>query len=230
MRQSIQIDQGCAGGLEIHRGRTGYRFRPVIGNRLVLGSAPECDLRLGGAGMPPVHSQVHVGPGGVWLEAMSLDPPLVVNGEPCQMTRLVDGDVIGLGPFAFTWRAAEVPVAAASPAEELSTDELVERLERDMALVADQDETTRRAVATVVEAALGTLYGDTPTTNEVTTGGGLAEKLDELARRIEAHETAHAAAVESLLDTQERLVAQVASLVARLLDEQSGGESLRASA
>lgn len=230
MRQPIQIDQGCAGGLEIHRGRTGYRFRPVIGNRLVLGSAPECDLRLGGAGMPAVHSQVHVEGGRVWIEAISLDPPLVVNGEPCQMTQLVDGDVIALGPFAFTWRAAEVPVAAASPAEELSTDELVERLERDMALVADRDETTRRAVATVVESALETLYGVTPTTNEVTAGGGLAEKLDELARRIEAHETAHAAAVESLLDTQERLVAQVASLVARLLDEQSGGESLRASA
>ena len=32
------------------------------------------------------------------------------------------------------------------------------------------------------------------------------------------------------MDTQERLGAQVGSLVARLLDERSGGESLRASA
>ena len=230
MRQPIQIDQGCAGGLEIHRGRTGYRFRPVIGNRLVLGSAPECDLRLGGAGMPPVHSQVHVEGGRVWIEAISADPPILVNGEPCQMIPLVDGDVIALGPFAFTWRAAEVPVVAASLAENLSMNELVERLEQDMAMVADRDETTRQAVANVVEAALETLYGGKPVPKEVAGGGGLEEKLDELVRRIEAHESAHAAAVESLLDTQERLVAQVGSLVARLLDKQSGGEGLRASA
>ena len=216
--------------MEIHRGRTGYRFRPVIGKRLVLGSAPECDLRLGGAGMPPVHSQVHVEGGRVWIEAISADPPILVNGEPCQMIPLVDGDVIALGPFAFTWRAAAAPVAAASPAENLSMDELVERLEQDMAMVADRDETTRQAVATVVEAALETLYVDKPVPREVVGGGGLEEKLDELVRRIEAHETAHAAAVESLLDTQERLVAQVGSLVARLLDERSGGDGLRASA
>ena len=216
--------------MEIHRGRTGYRFRPVIGKRLVLGSAPECDLRLGGAGMPPVHSQVHVEGGRVWIEAISADPPILVNGEPCQMIPLVDGDVIALGPFAFTWRAAEVPVVAASLAENLSMNELVERLEQDMAMVADRDETTRQAVATVVEAALETLYVDKPAPREVVGGGGLEEKLDELVRRIEAHETAHAAAVESLMDTQERLVAQVGSLVARLLDERSGGDGLRASA
>ena len=230
MGHPIQIDQGCAGGLEIHRGRTGYRFRPVIGKRLVLGSAPECDLRLGGAGMPPVHSQVHVDGGRVWIEAISADPPILINGEPCQMNLLVDGDVIALGPFAFTWRSAEAPVVAASPAENLSMDELVERLEQDMAMVADRDATTRQAVATVVEAALETLYGGKPVPSEVAGGGGLEEKLDELVRRIEAHEAAHAAAVESLMDTQERLVAQVGSLVAQLLDERSGGESLRASA
>ena len=107
---------------------------------------------------------------------------------------------------------------------------LVERLEQDMAMVADRDATTRQAVATVVEAALETLYDGKPVPREVAGGGGLEEKLDELVRRIEAHETAHAAAVESLMDTQERLVAQVGSLVAQLLDERSGGESLRASA
>ncbi|GIT31224.1 MAG: hypothetical protein Ct9H300mP1_32700 [Planctomycetaceae bacterium] len=172
MGHPIQIDRGCAGGLEIHRGRTGYRFRPVIGKRLVLGSAPECDLRLGGAGMPPVHSQVHVDGGRVWIEAISADPPILINGEPCQMTLLVDGDVIALGPFAFTWRAAEAPVVAASPAENLSMDELVERLEQDMAMVADRDATTRQAVATVVEAALETLYDGKPVPREVAGGGG----------------------------------------------------------
>ena len=59
---------------------------------------------------------------------------------------------------------------------------------------------------------------------------GLGARLDELSRRIESQEKAHAEAVSSLLDTQERLVAQIESLVHRLLDEETGGEELRASA
>ncbi|GIS60143.1 MAG: hypothetical protein CM1200mP2_23680 [Planctomycetaceae bacterium] len=90
-------------------------------------------------------------------------------------------------------------------------DELVERLEQDMAMVADRDATTRQAGATVVEAALETLYDGKPVPREVAGVGAWKGKLDELVRRIEAHETAHAAAVESLMDTQERLVAQVGS-------------------
>ena len=199
----------------------------------MLGSAVECDLRLGGAGMPAVHSQVHVDEGKAWIEAIAADPVLLVNGEPCDTVALSEGDTIVVGPFAFTWRAAGEPAAAASDVEELSLSELLDRLERDMALVAERDEASRRAAATVVEAALETLYGGGGGAGSRPAGGNrdaLLAKLDELTQRIEANESAHAESVSGLLDTQERLVSQVELLVARLLGEQSGDDGMRASA
>lgn len=240
MKNQTQIHGTCGGGLEIHRGRTVQPFRPTVEGRLVLGSARECDVRLGGAGMPAVHSQVHVDDGGeAWIEAIAADPPLLVNGESCDTMVLSEGDRIVVGPFAFTWRAvgdksaaaAAVSAAAAADSDELSLSELLDRLERDMALVAGRDEATRRAAATVVEAALETIYGGVAGSRPVEGDrAALVTKLDELTQRIEANETAHAESVSDLLDTQERLVAQVESLVSRLMGEQSDDDGLRASA
>lgn len=231
MKNQTQTDGTILSGLEIQRGRTVQPFRPTVAGRLVLGSAPECDLRLGGAGMPAVHSQVHVDGGKAWIEAIAADPLLLVNGEPCDTVALSDGDTIVVGPFAFTWRAVGEPAVAVSDSEELSLSELLDRLERDMALVAGRDEASRRAAATVVEAALETIYGGSAGSRPV--GGdrdALLAKLDELTQRIEANESAHAESVSGLLDTQERLVSQVESLVTRLLGEQSGDDGMRASA
>jgi hypothetical protein len=190
--------------------------------------------------MPAVHSQVHVDDGGeAWIEAIAADPPLLVNGESCDTMVLSEGDRIVVGPFAFTWRAvgdksaaaAAVSAAAAADSDELSLSELLDRLERDMALVAGRDEATRRAAATVVEAALETIYGGVAGSRPVEGDrAALVTKLDELTQRIEANETAHAESVSDLLDTQERLVAQVESLVSRLMGEQSDDDGLRASA
>ena len=181
--------------------------------------------------MPAVHSQVHLDGGRAWIEALAADPPLLVNGEPRDTVVLSDGDVIVVGLFAFTWRAAGDLVEAAGESSGLSVSDLVDRLERDMAMVVESDESTRRAAATVVEAALETIYDGGAGSRPVAADrDGLGAKLDELTRRIESHETAHAEAVSSLLDTQERLVVQVESLVVRLLDEQSADDGLRASA
>ena len=242
MKNQTQTHGTCGGGLEIHRGRTDQPFRPTVEGRLVLGSARECDVRLGSAGMPAVHSQVHVDDGGeAWIEAIAADPPLLVNGESCDTMVLSEGDRIVVGPFAFTWRAVgdksaaaaavSADAAAAADSDELLLSELLDRLERDMALVAGRDEATRRAAATVVEAALETIYGGVAGSRPVEGDrAALVAKLDELTQRIEANESAHAESVSDLLDTQERLVAQVESLVSRLMGEQSGDDGLRASA
>lgn len=219
-------------GLEIQRGRTGQPFRPLLEGRLVLGSAPECDVRLGGAGMPAVHSQVHEDGGRAWIESLSADPPLLINGRECDTWVLTDGDVIVVGPFAFTWRSDGGVAESVSSLAEQPLTELLDQLDRDMTLVAESAETTRRAASTVVEAALETIYGDADLSSEVETGrrDEMSAKFDELTRRFEAHESAHAESVSSLLDSQERLASQVEALVSRLLDERSGGSGYRASA
>ena len=222
-------------GLEIQRGRTGQPFRPLLEGRLVLGSAPECDVRLGGAGMPAVHSQVHEDGGRAWIESLSADPPLLINGRECDTWVLTDGDVIVVGPFAFTWRSDGGVAESVSSLVEQPLSELLDQLDRDMTLVAESAETTRRAASTVVEAALETIYGDAggaDLSSEVETGrrDEMSAKFDELTRRFEAHESAHAESVSSLLDSQERLASQVEALVSRLLGERSGGSAYRASA
>jgi len=222
-------------GLEIQRGRTGQPFRPLLEGRLVLGSAPECDVRLGGAGMPAVHSQVHEDGGRAWIESLSADPALLINGRECDTWVLTDGDVIVVGPFAFTWRSDGGVAESVSSLVEQPLTELLDQLDRDMTLVAESAETTRRAASTVVEAALETIYGGAGSadlSSEVETGrrDEMSAKFDELTRRFEAHESAHAESVSSLLDSQERLASQVEALVSRLLDERSGGSGYRASA
>ena len=225
-------------GLEIQRGRTGQPFRPLLEGRLVLGSAPECDVRLGGAGMPAVHSQVHEDGGRAWIESLSADPPLLINGRECDTWVLTDGDVIVVGPFAFTWRSDGGVAESVSSLVEQPLSELLDQLDRDMTLVAESAETTRRAASTVVEAALETIYGGVggaggaDLSSEVETGrrDEMSAKFDELTRRFEAHESAHAESVSSLLDSQERLASQVEALVSRLLGERSDGSAYRASA
>ncbi len=222
-------------GLEIQRGRTGQRFRPLVEGRLVLGTAPECDVRLGGAGMPAVHSQVHEDGGRAWIESLLADPPLLINGRECDTWILTDGDVIVVGPFAFTWRSDGGVAESVSSLVEQPLSELLDQLDRDMTLVAESAETTRRAASTVVEAALETIYGGAGSadlSSKVETGRGdeMSAKFDELTRRFEAHESAHAESVSSLLESQERLASQVEALVSRLLDEGSGGSGYRASA
>jgi hypothetical protein len=113
--------------------------------------------------------------------------------------------------------------------------ELLDQLDRDMTLVAESAETTRRAASTVVEAALETIYGGAggaDSSSEVETGrrDEMSAKFDELTRRFEAHESAHAESVSSLLDSQERLASQVEALVSRLSGERSDGSAYRASA
>ena len=222
-------------GLEIQRGRTGQPFRPLVEGRLVLGSAPECDVRLGGAGIPAVHSKVHEDGGRAWIESLSADPTLLINGRECDTWVLTDGDVIVVGPFAFTWRSDGGVSESVSSLVEQPLTELLDQLDRDMTLVAESAETTRRAASTVVEAALETIYGGTvgaDLSSDVETGrrDEMSAKFDELTRRFEAHESAHAESVSSLLDSQERLASQVEALVSRLLDERSGGSAYRASA
>ncbi|MBT6154990.1 MAG: hypothetical protein HOL01_00730 [Planctomycetaceae bacterium] len=70
-------------------------------NRFLIGAAEGCDLRLGGADMPPLHSIVHVDHVEALLETVTLTPPLKVNGLVVESVLLQDGDRIGIGPFEF---------------------------------------------------------------------------------------------------------------------------------
>ncbi len=159
--------------LEVRRGRTRYRCRPVWGERFLIGSDRHCDLRLGGHGFPPLHSIIVREGRTAWIDAIGHEPALMVNGRPCESTSLADGDRLVIGPFEFVVHfspqvehaaavdngvesqrnhEATLPVGQAGrPAAEsssvevgsLSAAELVDELERDMELVEGFEEGRR---------------------------------------------------------------------------------------
>ena len=145
--------------LEICRGRTSFPCRPILQNRFLIGAADQCDLRLGGDGMPPLHSIIHADGRDIQLEAICPSPVLKVNGTVKDSVRLADGDLIEIGCFQFMAREADVAACQARPEtqpddfpceldadldseafdeqalEDLTAAELVEMIEQEEALI-----------------------------------------------------------------------------------------------
>jgi hypothetical protein len=146
--------------LEIGRGRTEYRRRPVQSPRFLIGSSSRCDLCLGGAEIPLLHSMICVNGSEVWLEAMADSPELCVNGRPEKCVRLKDQDRLRIEPFELIVHlpadasavVQSLPAGVSQLAEEqaesiqtsdLSALELVERIEAATELVNDFEERSR---------------------------------------------------------------------------------------
>jgi hypothetical protein len=121
-----QTPQSVSLVLEITRGRTRYRRRPVTGPRFLIGAGSTCDLRFGGDRIPALHSLLTVTAGNVQIEAISPEPPLLVNRQPVHIAALHDGDLIQIGDMELlTHVAADVgpaQVQVAAPQPSLETD------------------------------------------------------------------------------------------------------------
>lgn len=130
---------------EVLHGRTRYRERPVLGDRFTIGSGDACDLRLGGAFMPPLHSIVTVHGEEITVEALAEEPELLVNGTATRSATLQNGDILSIGGVEL--RSSIVPATESHIAtaqeideierlpEEMSALELVEQIEREQALI-----------------------------------------------------------------------------------------------
>jgi hypothetical protein len=164
--------------LEIRRGRTRFPQRPVSGPRFFVGSGESCDLRLGGDGIPALHSLIQINAQQVWVEALAAEPPLLLNGAPTRGEWLRDGDRLTIGQFELLAHlipvgslfqeeparspllsvgdlTAELAAIGDEPADvgNLSASDLVERFEHEQALV-DEFESNQRAG---IEAMLQTI-------------------------------------------------------------------------
>ena len=144
--------------LEIARGRTRFPRRPVNGPRFLIGSAITCDLRLGGADIPAVHTLIVHSDQGYELETLVGDPPLKVNGEIVQHTWLRDGDRIEIGTIELTARmvseAQFTPSEASAdrPAlEQMTTAELVDYIEFEQDQLARHDLSRHAGAAALLQ-------------------------------------------------------------------------------
>jgi len=82
--------------LEVRGGRTGFRRRPILGDRFLIGSDAVCDLRIDGRLAAPLHCLLHRDGDRLEVEGLS-DNPVFVNGRRVETAELSAGDSLGIG-------------------------------------------------------------------------------------------------------------------------------------
>lgn len=144
---------------EITRGRTESPLRPVSRDRFLIGAGERCDLRLGGDGMPAVHSVVHVDGTEIWLETLADSPEVRVNGRLTRSAALEPGDDLEIGAFNLTLHRTDSSESVHAPRiygatvretlteeevdnpiedlEELTARELVELIDQEEAIIEE---------------------------------------------------------------------------------------------
>src|SRR5947209_4351152 len=102
-RNNLQEQQilpvGPRVSLEITRGRVQQRIRAVHRPVFLIGTASDCDLVLGDLSFPEAYAYLFVHEATVTVRHLGSGPPLVVCGEETDAAELLDGDVMGFGPF-----------------------------------------------------------------------------------------------------------------------------------
>lgn len=105
----------CRLRLELRHGAAKPAFYEVADASFLVGSIPGCDLRLPGAGLPPVICLLARRSDGVHLRKLAPTVPLQVNGRTVSSTSLANGDRLAIGPVELIAHLEEAP-RSASPA------------------------------------------------------------------------------------------------------------------
>jgi hypothetical protein len=240
--------------LEVRRGRTRTPRRPIRSRRFLIGAGSNCQLQLGGDGIPLLHSILLVDEDGIHIDAVVPTPELVVNGVPQQSAPLRDGDSFRIGLFEFALRvevaAAQAPLPLPERNDEpadaddllnlssLSAAELVERVEREH-LRLEQFEAARRAGARALlqaarrqaggESVDGGRYSDDLLPAELLRDlHELSRELDRRARQLAEREAVYSARAADLLNVQDELVRQMRTVSDHLVTEPAEAHPRRA--
>lgn len=160
--------------LQVTRGKTAHPVRPISRDRFLIGAGNWCDLCLGGAQMPVLHSVIHLDGEQAWIDAVGVGADLKVNGKSTSFAQLQAGDRIEIGAFAMSFqqsteKAAQTKKPAVSSglydpipedlADEdeadltsLSAAELVDLIESDLELVEEFERRKRRGTDALLDA------------------------------------------------------------------------------
>jgi hypothetical protein len=110
--------------LEVRGGRTGFRRRPILGDRFLIGSDAICDLRLDGRLAAPLHCLIHRD--GDLLEAEGIGgAPIVLNGAVVEAAQIAAGDTLGIGGVRLVVHAVAVRFDVIRPGDEIEFDNAV---------------------------------------------------------------------------------------------------------
>lgn len=218
--------------IEIERGRTRFPRRPFRGERLLIGAGSNCDLQLGGAGIPILHSLIYRDGANLRIEAVVDVPPLLVAGRQVREAIVTDGDRIELGRFAFrvqtnaaasVWHndlLAPLDVVAILDQEQraealptitgLSVSQLAERIEAELQSMNHAALGQRLGFEALVQAALAVPAHEATSdaaamTDVVARLGQMAGQLAAQSRHLTEREQALTEQAAAILQLKERV-------------------------
>jgi hypothetical protein len=237
--------------LEISRGKSKFRSRPVHQGRFLIGAGSTCHLQLGGDQIPMLHSVIETSDEGLTIEAIVSQPALFINGQHRRSASLFEGDVVEIGPFEFRVHAQaesmhQVDDAAGIETEVdhdfeddisgLSAGQLVARISELEGMAEEFDEERERGATSLLAAirkagseANETQLPDTRYDEVVRTLSMLSDQVVSQAQQFAEREQAWQQALFSMQDTQQRIITQLAQLTQAALHE-TPAVSTRASA
>jgi len=233
-------DDRTGAWVEIHRGRTRFRQRPFVRDRFLIGAGSNCDLQLGGTGIPILHSLIVLEDGQPRIEAVVASPALVVAGRPVRESRLAAGELVEIGSFALVVHRGSTPghvadltapleissllaldqndAAIAANLSALSASQLIAGIELELGAVGATESSSQEGFAALIEAVQAA--ASTTGVLSKTSLDALALQLEGLAaqmaadsRRLGQRERALAAQSERVLEMQERVIAECSRLL-----------------
>lgn len=225
-----------------------FPFRPLSPGLFLIGSGPSCDLRLGEAGIPAIHSVIDVSKDAAKIFRIAREPELVINGEAVDSAKLHGGDLIEVGVFRAAWQPLQeaFTVVSADDVEPAvssqSVEELLAKLEDDMAL-AESIPADRSKLRELLEAAQNAVEAQ-PFNQTIRfadyaarrgTGAMEDQPLEVVLARISAQDKRLDEICQVLEEVvrQQQLIATALQYIADQLDsgeQQSSGSVRRASA
>jgi hypothetical protein len=221
--------------LEISRGKSKFRSRPVHQGRFLIGAGSTCHLQLGGDQIPMLHSVIEANDEGIAIEAVVSQPPLYINGQHRRSASLFDGDVIEIGAFEFRIHAEAESIHETDEAAGLETEtdhdfhedvtalsaaELVARISEfeDMTrdLNAERERGATSLLAAIRRASEEAGIEQDPRYDAVLrTLSMLTDQVASQAQQFAEREQAWQQALFSMQDTQQRIITQLAQLASR---------------
>jgi pSer/pThr/pTyr-binding forkhead associated (FHA) protein len=129
---------GSPGELVVQNGRLSGARRPLAGLLTLIGQASGCDIRLNVDGVSPLHCAIVDDPNGPILRDLGTSAGTRVNGAPVVAHRLVNGDLVEVGPFQFAVALGPPPTSEMRSAGAVNLNQEREALRVQAAAVAAQ--------------------------------------------------------------------------------------------
>lgn len=199
-------------------------IEPVSVGEFRIGSGPACQLRLGDAAVPDIHTVLSVDRNQTFLTCSVEQPQLLVNGTAVRSCQLEDGDLVEIGNHRLLFRrvAAEQSISLDETAfEDSATDAeaIVDRLDEQLQLIDQLADSPDSRVIELLRAVAE--ESQTQQRQDQAKEESGPTELQQVIDLLQRHHEASRIRLESLTEVLNNVVRQQ-KLIADTLEVMSG--------